>query len=215
MSDPHNVDVVPWPTARTDRAPSDCVFVCSFENNVGVDDIEEVALFRRTKQHDELWLLNEFAQWLAATHASQDDIATAAITLLGAVFRSRVGFSWPRAFVRSGLIGLAQYEELLAKGTAKLDANREAAMKTRGAIVEAADRLGLGPSATGTDPRAWRAQCPGTNHFLLLDSNTEKFFCGWCRRGGGADELAVFVAERRKSGSGTASRRTAGAARAV
>jgi hypothetical protein len=107
-----------------------------------------------------------------------------------------VGFSWPTRFMRTGLIGRKDLEALVANIEAELDANSKAATRTK--IVEMTDELRLGPSPVGIDPQIWSARCPQTNHDLQLNTSIDKFFCGYCKRSGGPEELALLVAERRK-----------------
>lgn len=63
-------------------------------------------------------------------------------------------------------------------------------------IVYVAEELGLYTRPTATSTDHWRATCPGTSHFLKLQASNDLFFCGYCKRGGGIDELRIFVKER-------------------
>jgi len=45
-------------------------------------------------------------------------------------------------------------------------------------------------------PDYWYATCPGMNHSLEIRASTGEFFCGYCKRKGGAAELRAFVRER-------------------
>jgi hypothetical protein len=66
-------------------------------------------------------------------------------------------------------------------------------------IVTKAAQLGLLPKASNLGIRTWIARCPGTNHTLELQPKKNLFYCGYCRVGGGRDELDEFVAQRRRS----------------
>jgi hypothetical protein len=63
--------------------------------------------------------------------------------------------------------------------------------------VLAARECQLNPRPSGTSPTAWIANCPGTNHFLMIGTQDNTFSCGWCKRRGGPEELRAFAAERK------------------
>ncbi len=67
------------------------------------------------------------------------------------------------------------------------------------AVVAAARAAGLAPEPDVTKSGQWQARCPGTNHRLLIQPEIEKFFCGYCRRSGTAEELREFVGQRNAS----------------
>jgi hypothetical protein len=206
MFDGAEICLTLWAKVGNDEeavVPADCVVVCPYEDNFGIVDIQEMAHFRRTEQRDELRISNHFARWLAAWRLSKYDIATSALAMVRALIRSRVGSSWPSRFVRQNLTSSEHFDDLLAGIKAALDANREAAAKRWSKIVETAEQ-GLSPTPSFTDARFWEAKCPGTNHSLPLNTVINKFFCGWCKRSRGPNELAAVVAERAKSRTGTA-----------
>lgn len=64
-------------------------------------------------------------------------------------------------------------------------------------VIDAARRLGLHPEPTETHPNQWQAACPGRNHPLFISASEEQWFCGWCKRKGGAEKLEEFCAERK------------------
>jgi hypothetical protein len=53
--------------------------------------------------------------------------------------------------------------------------------------------------ASNLSVRTWIACCPGTKHPLELQPKRNLFYCGYCRVGGGIDELDEFVAQRRST----------------
>ena len=65
-------------------------------------------------------------------------------------------------------------------------------------IVSRAAHLGLLPQASKLGVATWIARCPGTNHALELQPKRNLFYCGYCRVGGGTDELDEFAAHRKE-----------------
>jgi hypothetical protein len=223
MSNPNNIQVTPWPKAEEhpDGLPVGGDFICAYENHLGVDSIDEAAVLNRGPDRDELWvvsglsssLIDDLSNGLYPSHIAQEEVLTwglavtrdrkdqkspAVLEMLEALTRCRVGYGWPTKFVRSGLIGRREFNKLVSGLEAELEANAIAARELTSEIVEAARELGLNPTPTGTDPRFWSARCPQVSHSLFINAEVDEFGCGWCRKRGGPDELAQFVAERRE-----------------
>jgi hypothetical protein len=75
-------------------------------------------------------------------------------------------------------------------------------------IVTKAAHLGLALQPSHFSIGTWIACCPGTNHTLELQPKRNLFYCGYCRVGGGIDELDEFVAQRRSAAAGFIGGRT-------
>ena len=204
---PASEDYVFHPAPRhKDELPATAVLICEYGVYVGVDDIVEAAYLNRGNERDELWTVSIEPMRLAISRPARGEAKDAALELLDVLFRSRVGFMWPTTVEREGLIGKADFKRVLRKISRELAANRqEAQHRDAGAeIVVAARDLHLGPEPTGTGRHHWQARCPGTNHHLLIQSATNQFGCGYCRRKGGPEELRAFALEhqaRTQSGS--------------
>ena len=203
-----SASVTPWPHAsdHPGGVPAGSEFVCSFETWIGVDSIDEAAFLAGS---DELWLISGFdgldhsmdpslvqqdevlAWGLAVTMASGGPLE-----MLEALFRSRVGYGWPTKFLQSGSIGREAFIQLVSRLEAELEANASAAREQSCETVNTARDLRLSPRPAGTSPHLWKAACPGTDHHMHIDAEIDRFYCGWCKRGGGQAELAEFVAER-------------------
>jgi hypothetical protein len=69
------------------------------------------------------------------------------------------------------------------------------------AVINTAKLLGLHPEPTGEHPDKWRTACPGSNHPIFISADEDRWFCGWCKRKGGPDELESFNRERRRKAS--------------
>jgi hypothetical protein len=52
--------------------------------------------------------------------------------------------------------------------------------------------------ASNLDVATWIARCPGTNHTLEMQPKRNLFYCGYCRVGGGIDDLGEFAAQRKE-----------------
>ena len=118
--------------------------------------------------------------------------------MLEVLFRSRVGYSWPTKFLRSGSVERDAFTQMVSRLEAELEANANAARERSSEIIDTARDLRLNPRPAGTSPHLWKASCPGTNHHMRISAEIDKFYCGWCKRGGGLTELIEFVAEQRQ-----------------
>jgi hypothetical protein len=222
MAEYQIITLDPWlknVTAET-QIPSDATFLCAYGVHVGVDTIDEAAFIRRTADTDELWLAIEpdpeildsladgavsieidladaMQQGCAVVALNSSNQARASRALLNALFRARVGFGWPTYVIHGGAISKRSFRTLIRAIKRDLDDNARRASCEEAEIVVAARELRLSPEATGTGPHHWRASCPETNHGLYIQSDTNQFGCGYCRRKGGPEELRAFVVERR------------------
>jgi hypothetical protein len=118
------------------------------------------------------------------------------LSLLEQLFRCYGGFGGPSQFIEAGLVSEADYTALKNRledeWQTKADENAQQASE----IVETARTLGLGPTPMGSGAGQWEARCPGANHSLYINAETESFGCGYCCRKGGSDELRAFHAAR-------------------
>jgi hypothetical protein len=199
--------------------PRNAVFACAYEVDFGLTSVDEAAFVRQTDYADELWVATRKgdgpllglieagpdraprAADLEGVHravATPGDKEATAAALLRHLFRSRAGFARPARFLARGMVGEDEYRGLVDELEAELDRNAAAARARESTIVATSRTLGLHPEPTGTTPDQWKANCPETNHPLYMDAAQELFFCGWCRRKGGPDELRFFVEQRRK-----------------
>jgi hypothetical protein len=225
MSEYEILELDPWLNSSRDalEIPTDAVFLCAYECWVEIDSIVEAAFLRRLPDRDELWLLIAPSQALlselslgwagrradrascmklgcAVAGAPSSDESTAARRLLEALFRSRVGYGFPTDFQVGGSVEASTYEQIVADLKNELDSNADAARENESGdaseIVETARELHLNPRPTGTGPHHWLACCPETSHSLYIQSQSNEFGCGYCKRKGGPDELRAFVADR-------------------
>jgi hypothetical protein len=186
--------------AHVNRLPPNAALVCEYDLFIGVDTIVETAWLVRGPSLDELWVeaYQTPSCGVSAPRTAQGSSdEQVALDLLGTLFQSRIGICSPVEFVSEGLIGKGSYDEIVAAQERKFQEITEEAEKRGSEIVTAARRLRLRPNPAGNHPDSWRASCPETNHRLQIDANQNLFYCGYCRRGGDAEELRKFVGERR------------------
>lgn len=212
---------------RSSQIPADACFACAYGLWVQVDSFVEAAYFRRTEVEDELWvgttkvLLtgNYDLETVSAEDFSPDKLVNvqrvcclpkqgdqfaACLSLLGSHFRAEIGFAWPEEFLVAGIIDQGSFDSLVAEIKQELEENeRQARLLTDAPILAAARDLGLPPQPTGRSSTGWYMSCPGRNHVLLLDAESNTFTCPRCKRKGGIEELKAFVQERKSRWAGT------------
>lgn len=206
--------------------PDDAVLACVYDLNLGIDTEGEAAFFRRTGTGDELWTvfpgnlrfirrliirpaggtkpgrgamrsIEPLSAGCAFAVPARGDETRSCCDLLGMLFFSRVGHYWPEKFRAAGIIDEATYYGVKGEVEREIDENMRRDRERETEIVALARDLGLSPGPTGTDPGYWNARCPGKRHPLLMKADVNEFFCGYCGRKGGMEELEAFVKERK------------------
>jgi hypothetical protein len=211
----------PWlkNPGKKKRFPSGALFICAYYVDVMPFSIKEAAFFRQTKTRDELWLVQEpekeherdvFTDDPARYINSQQKLKSgcacavpregselcACANLLYRLFGCRAGFGWPSDFIAAGIIDGPVFKNVVTRLEKELDDNAAKARSDETGIIKAARELKLNPEPTGEGPHHWRANCPGTNHHLLISTGSNTFGCGYCKRKGGIPELREFGRER-------------------
>ena len=129
--------------------------------------------------------------------------------LLGEIINALLRARWPYEIagecLREGMISRDRWQAALDVFDAERRRHREESKmrvaEKPSAVINAAQLLGLYPEPTGQHPDKWQASCPGTNHSIFISPEQDKWFCGWCRRKGGPEELEAFSRERRRKAS--------------
>ncbi|MDM7999184.1 MAG: hypothetical protein QUS33_04080 [Dehalococcoidia bacterium] len=214
--------------------PGDAVFGCAYGLNIGVDILPEAVFFRRTETTDELWILEDSdleltkeivrktgpeREHLVRTRQLDAGCAFAVLRkgeqsaacegLLGRLFFSRAGHYWPEDFQLGGIIDEATYYRVKREVKREIEENMRRDMGRKTEIIALAEELGLSPRPAVTNPGYWDARCPGKGHPLLIKADVNEFFCGYCGRKGGMEELRALVRQeeaalRRRRYPGTA-----------
>ena len=179
--------------------PADTARACVFDLWIVADTIEMTALFRRNPRQDELWLHSEGSPWLVIRGPRAGEAATACRRLFDFMARNQRDGT-PRSLRKEGLISRLDYHAILARIRRGFEKNRAETRSRQSKIMKLAECLKLLPEPDATRIDFWHARCPGRcGHGLIIDAVNDRFYCGYCRKGGGPDELRQFV----KSGRGT------------
>ncbi len=199
--------------------PDNLAFVCAYEVDINPFSTQDALYFRRTDARDELWLAQ--GDYLYSTEGTADpppsppdlqvkghragcacsapkngDTLTACLNLIEGLVLSRVGCGWPDKFLAPGIVDESTFKNLVARIEHDLDENVQRAREAETEIIKVARELGLQPEPSGKGPTLWRARCPETSHPLELGAAANGFFCGYCGRKGGPEELRAFARER-------------------
>jgi hypothetical protein len=174
---------------------------CVYDLDFRLDFIDEAVLFARRDGYDELRVDEGSVcpSWRAVRRRSAGDVPAACLELFDLLMRARVGHGWPTGLRSAGLITQDGFDAVRLRIQAEREVSGRAAEAWREApIVRAAEELRLGPRPSGGKSTSWEANCPGTNHSLMVHAGTGEWGCGYCCRKGGVEELRKFVAGRRK-----------------
>jgi hypothetical protein len=209
-----------WPRRqeKVEILPDFLDLACEYDTNVYIDDIRTWLFFERTGLFDVLYERTEYDgapagdgepdegghivyAKVAAIAPPQGTKAEAALRMLGPVWRSQSGASWPSRYVAGDLVSQASYERILQELDDEWKALRAAAERHRGSeLVRAAAELRLDPEPTGKSPEGWYLNCPTRRpHRAAATPKDGKWGCGYCRIGGGVGELREEVARWRRA----------------
>ena len=199
MSDHLGYEFDPWIRKSSNRGapPSDARHIFTHELFIQIDHFEESVFLRRTCEADELWINTDcMSPGRAIWRIPAGSDKTAAKLLFGELTHIRAGFAWPSGLTRSGLLDAMHYAGIVETVKTELDAVANDTASNRTLIVSLAAALGLDPNPDPRRAGLWRARCPGTNHGLILNSDSGDFYCGYCRKSGGTLALERFVQKR-------------------
>ena len=194
------------PGARIPDLPEGARHVCTFVFHFGIDSTDMVAYLQRGSGVDALWtrLGRLRAPEVLAAAPIAGTEPEAARRLFPDALRATLGLGGgPTRFVAAGLVDERAYDEAVAtllseveQRQAQAQEEREQARAEPTPIVDLAEELALDPEPSVRHAGRWEARCPGTGHRLQLDARKGLFYCGYCRRGGGPEDLRAFVRER-------------------
>ena len=206
-------EVTPWARPAIGAGPGsrDLRLVCVLEVNMLIESFQVLLCYQRRGAHDELWQ----AMFYCDEEISVADLTRyssmmtrvaraprcgsrkhAARRLFKRLLRAIGGHGSPREFIAGGLIDRDTYLQLLAEIRAEQERAVALARARETPLIAEARRLGLRPEPSGRSPYVWLANCPGRGHRLHIDTSSDLFGCGYCKRKGGLAKLEEFVAER-------------------
>lgn len=208
---------------RTRGIPNGANLICAYGVWIEIDWVTEVALLRRRDDVDELWLVlgpykklfEDICAGLPSENGHRNDDClqsglayvvprigdeiAACRSLLRSLFRDRIHYMQPLQLETPGILDEATFISLTSDLKDEIKAVSEITKKAESEIVKVAHQLQLNPQPSGTDADGWLARCPETNHHLHISASGESFWCGWCKRKGGSEELRAFKKERQVS----------------
>jgi len=183
------------------ESPSLPVIVCVLVVDNTFDEFEVEICCQRTDGVDRAFSTSKTLNWLRAERPSESTLAYSAETLLFGIIWNCLYYVGEPVDVRGGLLSKEHVEAIVSSVRLEMDEIKKENEVWWGAqIVSKAAHLGLLPQASKLGVATWIARCPGTNHTLELQPKRNLFYCGYCRVGGGKDELDEFTAQRRSTG---------------
>jgi hypothetical protein len=183
-------------------SPSPAQIVCTLVVDTMFDEFEVEIRCQRVGGIDCAFATSQDLDWLRVERPSESTLAYSAETLLfDIVWRCLYYFGEP-VDARPGLLSKEHVEAIIRGVRLEMDeTKKENEVWRRTKIVTTAAEVGLLPAASTLGAGIWIARCPGTSHTLQMQPRRNLFYCGYCKVGGGADELDKFAAQRRgKSG---------------
>ena len=175
--------------------------VCILVVDTMFDEFEVEICCQRTEGVDRVFATSMDLDWLRAERPSESTLAHSAETLLFGIIARCLYYVGEPVDVRAGLLGKKHVEAIISSVRLEMDEiKKENEVWREAEIVTKAAHLGLSPQASNLGVATWIARCPGTNHTLELQPKRNLFYCGYCRVGGGKDELDEFAAQRRNTG---------------
>jgi hypothetical protein len=138
--------------------------------------------------------------WLRAERPSEHTLAYSVATLLFSIITRCLRYVGEPVDVRAGLLSKRHVWAIISSVCLEMDEiKKENELWRETKIVTRAAHLGLALQASHFSRGTWIGCCPGTNDTLELQPKRNQFYCGYCRVGGGIDELDEFVAQRRST----------------
>ena len=184
------------PVRRPARRPASKL-VCCVDIDGPLVDSSICIRFIRRKGKDRVYC--EESPSVKAERETAGTPVEAVAKLLPPVLSTLMRFGGPLRLASPGLVDggvFAEVIEQLAARSAKIgEGNLE---QDQAAIVVLARELGLKPEPGMDALDLWEATCPGTQHRLLLNTNRNEFWCGYCNRSGDVDALRSFADERKQ-----------------
>jgi hypothetical protein len=184
---------------RAEGSPSPPEVVCILVVDTMFDEFEVEICCQRTDGVDRVFATSIYLDWLRAERPSESTLAYSVEALLFGIIARCLYYVGEPVDVRAGLLSKEHVEAIISSVCLEMDEIKKENEVWRDAeIVTKAARLGLSPKTSNLGIRTWIARCPGTNHTLELQPKRNLFYCGYCRVGGGIDELDEFAAQKKE-----------------
>ena len=182
--------------AEAARRPSPPETVCNLTVKTILDDCKLEICCQRSDGVDRVFSTS--TDWLCAARPSESSLAESVETLLPIIIKRCLHFVGQPVDVQGGLLSKGRVEAIISSVCTEMDEIRkENEVLQEAEIVRKAAQLGLYPEPSNLSEGTWIARCPGTDHQLQLQPKRSLFYCGYCKVGGGIDDLNEFAARRR------------------
>jgi len=185
--------------SRAVGSPARPVIVCVLVVDNTFAEFEVEICCQRADGVDRAFCTSKDLDWLRDERPSESTLAYSAETLLFGIVARCLYYVGEPVDIRAGLLSKRHVEAIINSVRLEMDVIKKENEACREAeIVTKAAQLGLSPKASSLGKGTWITRCPGTNHALLLQPKRNLFYCGYCRVGGGIDELDKFAAQRKE-----------------
>jgi hypothetical protein len=189
------------------ESPSPPQIVCNLVVDAIIDEFEIEIRRQRTDGVDRVF--SSSMDWLRAERPSEQTLACSVEILLFGIIEKCLRYIGEPVDFRAGLLSKGHVWAIISSVGLEMDEiKNENELLREAKIVTKAVHLELALQASHFSRGSWIACCPGTNHTLELQPKRNLFYCGYCRVGGGIDELDEFVAQRRSTAAGFIGGRT-------
>ena len=173
--------------------------VCILLVDTMFDEFEVEICCQRAEGVDQVFATSIYLDWLRAERPSKSSLADSVETLLFGIIARCLCYVGEPVDVRAGFLSKRHVKAIISSVRLEMDEiKKENEVWREAEIVTRAAHLGLLPQASNLGVATWIARCPGTNHTLGLQPKRDLFYCGYCRVGGGIDELDEFAAHRKE-----------------
>jgi hypothetical protein len=199
-------------SAATFREILPSILVCTVGFDTLGDNHEIEILCERAHGIDRVF--NTSMNWLHAERPTESKLVDSVEALMPGIIASCLRHVGKPVIVRDGILRKERVATMIDAVCLHMSKIQKANESWREAqIVVKAAALGLLPKPSNYMAGIWVANCPGiNNHQIELQPKKNLFRCGYCRVGGGIEQLEEFAAQTKMnfeaSGKRTADKRT-------
>ena len=172
--------------------------VCTLVVDNMFDEFDVEIRYQRADGIDRAFATSKDLDWLRAERPSESTLVDSAEILLFNIIANCLYHVGEPVDVQAGVLSKKHVEAIIRSVRLEMSDNKKRNEAWRQAeIVAKAEQAGLSPKPSNLDIETWTARCPGTNHTLQMQPKRNLFYCGYCRVGGGIDELGEFADQRK------------------
>lgn len=177
--------------------PSDAVYIFTIDEFHQIESFEICFYFHQTKDYIEFWIDSGYQRGVIARLDPPDcETKNYIKKFMVEYFVYKHLFSTPVGIIKTGYLSKSDFRYINKEYKRKTKPRNINKIDDPHGILKAAKKLQLYPSHVGGETDNCIANCPGTNHFIMVSPSSGQWGCGWCKRKGGSVELKQFVADR-------------------